>query len=466
MDATDRGELPEQTAAEGPLGPRYRALTIGVLLTVVGVAFEALAVATIMPAAVAELGGIELYGWAFSAFLLTNLLGIVIAGGEADRIGPATPFAIGVALFTIGLLIGGFASSMAILIAGRVIQGLGGGVIGAIAYVTIGRGYPAPIRPRMLAFMSSAWVVPGLVGPAIAGLIADAVGWRWVFLGLAPLPPLAAALAFPALRRIPAGSSQSRDLGRIWAAVRLTGGAGLLLAGLGQSRPLLAIPMVIGGGLLAGPALGRLLPAGTLRARAGLPAAVGVMGLLNLALFGVDAFVPLALVEVRDRSVAFAGLALTASTICWTSGSWVQARFSSRVSRRRLVRTGLALVSIGCCGAALILLPRVSVLLGPVAWGVAGLGMGIAYSTLSLTILENAEAGREGEAAASIQLANVLGGGIGTGIGGAAIGLLSGEEGGLRLALATQFLAMIAVLGVALVIAGRLPSRQPSLAPQ
>ena len=465
MADVDRAAVLERAAGEGPFRPAYRKLTIGLILVVVGVAFEALAVATIMPATIAELGGLRLYGWAFSAFLLANLLGIVIAGEEADRIGPAAPFAAGVALFTIGLLVGGFANSMAILIAGRVVQGFGGGIIGSIAYVTVGRGYPAPIQPRILAFMSTAWVVPGLVGPAIAGVIAEAIGWRWVFLGLAPLPPLAALLVFPALRRIRAGSSQSRDVGRLWSALRLSGGAGLLLAGLGQSSPLFSIPMVSGGALLAIPALARLLPAGTLRARAGLPAAVGVMGLLNLAFFGVDAFVPLALVEVRHRSVAFAGLALTAATIFWTSGSWVQARFSSRVSRRRLVRTGLSLVSIGSLGTALLLVPRVSVLAGPFAWGVAGLGMGIAYSTLSLTILENAAAGREGEAAASIQLANVLGGGLGTGIGGAAIGLLGSEASGLRTALATQFLAMVAVLGFALVIAGRLPGRRPLFAP-
>src|SRR3954451_20316345 len=109
-------------------GP-YRLLTIGLVLTVASSAFEALAVAATLPATVKELGGIALYGWAFSAFMLTNLIGITIAGGEADRQGPARPFLIGIVLFAFGLLIAGLAPSMQVLIAGRAVQGFGAGAI-------------------------------------------------------------------------------------------------------------------------------------------------------------------------------------------------------------------------------------------------------------------------------------------------------------------------------------------------
>jgi len=179
-------------------GPQRR-LTIGLTLTVTCTALEALAVATTMPATVRDLGGLALYGWAFSAFMLTNLVGITLAGDEADRRGPVRPFALGVALFTIGLLIAGTAPTMLLVVVGRAVQGLGAGFIGSVAYVAVGRGYPEAVKPRMLAVLATAWVVPGLVGPALAGLVAAHVGWRWVFLGLAPLPPLAAILALPIL---------------------------------------------------------------------------------------------------------------------------------------------------------------------------------------------------------------------------------------------------------------------------
>ena len=188
---------------ESPFGPSRVGLTVGLLLTVSFVAFETLAVATVLPAVAADLGGINLYGWAFSAFLLTQLVGIVISGLLADERGPALPFGLGIVLFSAGLLVGGFAPSMPALIAGRALQGLGGGAISSIAYVAIGRGYPEQSKPRMLALLSTAWVVPGLIGPGIAGLMAEGLGWRSVFLVLAPLPGLAALLAFPSLRRMP-----------------------------------------------------------------------------------------------------------------------------------------------------------------------------------------------------------------------------------------------------------------------
>ena len=450
---------------DGPWHRSQRALTLGLLLTVSGVAFEALAVATIMPATADDLGGLGLYGWAFSAFLLTNLIGIVAAGGAADRRGPAAPFGAGVALFAVGLLVGGLAPSMAVLIGGRALQGFGGGVIGSVAYVAVGRGYSEATKPRMLALLSTAWVVPGLIGRGLAGVVAVGVGWRWVYLGLAPLPPLAAALALPALRRIPAGSASGHDRRRVVRAAQLAVGAGLLLAGLGRSNPLVAVPLVVGGIALGVPAARNLLPPGTVRAARGLPAAVATMGLLNLAFFGVDAFVPLALVELRGRSVAFAGLALTAATITWTTGSWLQARYAASASRRSLVRLGLVVVGAGCAGAALVLWPGVPVALGPVAWGVAGFGMGLAFSTNSLVVLETAASGQEGEATASLQLANVLGGGLGTGIGGALVGLLGDEGASLRAALLVQDVAMIGVVAVAVAAAGRLPMRPPAAAP-
>ena len=167
MDATARAIADQREtvveADENPFGPRRIGLTIGLLLTVSCVAFETLAVATVLPAVVADLGGIDLYGWTFSAFLLTQLVGIVISGLLADERGPIWPFALGIVLFSVGLLVGGLAPSMPALIAGRALQGLGGGAISSIAYVAIGRGYPEGAKPRMLALTSTAWVVPGLV---------------------------------------------------------------------------------------------------------------------------------------------------------------------------------------------------------------------------------------------------------------------------------------------------------------
>lgn len=441
-------------------GRAHRQLTIGLILTVSGTAFEALAVATTLPATVRDLGGLALYGWAFSAFMLANLIGIILTGAEADRHGPARPFVAGSAVFMLGLLVVGLAPSMAVVIAGRAVQGFGAGVLSSVAYVSIGRGYPESLKPRMLAVTSSAWVVPGLIGPALAGLIADTVGWRWVFLGLVPLLIVGAALALPGLRRLTGGSQTPREWGTSLAALALTGGAGLALAGLGAKSLPIAAALVVGGLALSLPALRRLLPPGTLRAAPGLPAAVAAHGLLNLAFFGVDSFVPLALTS-RGQSVTVAGLALTAATIFWTAGAWVQAHLAVRTSRRTMVAAGLALIAAGIAGIAATLAPGVPLLVAPLAWGVAGLGMGFAFSTNALVVLENAPPGQEGSASSALQLANVLGVALGAGLGGAIIGNASGAASVARAGLLTQDALMFGLALLTILLARRLPDRAP-----
>jgi MFS family permease len=179
----------------GLMTPARRGLTIGLVLTITLVAFEALAVITILPAIKDDLQGIRLYGWVTSAFQLGVLVGIVVAGGQADRRGPAPPFVAGVLVFVTGLTIGGLAPSMLVLVLARGLQGLGAGSIPAVAYATIGRSYPESLRPRVFAVLSTAWVVPGLIGPALSALVAARFGWRAVFLGLLPLVLAAGSLA-------------------------------------------------------------------------------------------------------------------------------------------------------------------------------------------------------------------------------------------------------------------------------
>src|SRR4051812_990499 len=176
-------------ATDGLWSAHRRSLTLGLVLNVTIVASEALAVSTIMPIVARELGGLDLYGWVFSGFFLGSLLGIVAAGILIDRGSLARPFAIGIGLFSVGLLVGGFAPSMPVLVAARVIQGFGAGAIPAVAYVSIGRALPEALRPRMFATLSTAWVVPGVIGPTIAGLVAETLHWRG---GGPRLPPLLA----------------------------------------------------------------------------------------------------------------------------------------------------------------------------------------------------------------------------------------------------------------------------------
>ena len=175
------------------------------------------------------------------SFMLGSLIGIVVIGGLIDRRGLGAPFLAGIGLFAIGLVVGGLAPSMPVLIAARFVQGLGAGAIPPIAYVAIGRSLPERLRPQMFATLSTAWVLPGVLGPAIAGVVGETIGWRWVFLGLLPLIAVAGFLSFSAVHRVgpPGGSRDRGGDGRArrsaadsrwpsWSPL----GTGLFLAGL------------------------------------------------------------------------------------------------------------------------------------------------------------------------------------------------------------------------------------------
>ena len=452
----------------GVWAPARRVLTLGLVLTVSMAAFEAMAVATILPATVADIGGLSSYGWVFSGFMLAEIVGISVAGRAGDARGLAPPFIVGGALFCIGLLGGGAAGSMPALIGWRLLQGLGAGAIATLAYTAVARCYNDAERPHMLALLSTAWVVPGLIGPALAAAVHAYFGWRWVFLGLAPFSVAALALAVPGLRGLgpsrvaaPSGVQASAVPGmQTAAAAGLTVGAAALLYALSVDR--LLVTLAVGGPAAALALLGfrQLVPAGTLRARPGVPAAVAAMGLLSAAFFGAEVFVPLALTDVRHRTVAFAGITLTAATLSWTIGAWLQARFAARRSRRAMVVQGLVLLAVGIGATAAVVHPALPAELAPVSWGLAGLGIGIAYSTTALVVLESAPPGEEGRMSSALQLANVLGTAIGTGVGGAILARASARGGTTADAIAlTDVLALLAALG-AIAVSLRMPGAE------
>lgn len=455
--------------ATGVWQPGTRSLTVGIVLTITIVAFEALAVATVMPLVERDLGDIGLYGWAFSAFFLGSLVGNTIAGRASDRMSPAIPFAAGLTLFGAGLVVCGAAPSMILVVAGRALQGLGGGSLPAVAYVCVGRGYAPAVRPRMFAVLSSAWVVPSLVGPALAGVVGEATTWRWVFLGLVPLVAVIGVVAVNAVRRLgspPPGEPQPRTL---VLALQVALGGALVVQGLSSEHALAAAGFVAVGFVAGLPAFRRLTPPGTLRVVSGLPAAVALRGVLTFAFFCSDAYVPYALSTVRGLPAAVAGLALTAGAIGWASGSWVQSRYVNRVGPRPLVRIGFVLIASGVTGVLAVVYLGLPAGLGALLWGVTGLGMGTAYSPVAVTVLAEAEAGQEGSATAALHLSDLLGIALGTGTGGALVALGDTAGWSPELGVTATFAVSITVALLGSFAAARLPrtldeQHQPAVA--
>ena len=253
--------------SDSVFAPRYRAMSVGVLMSVSIVAFQALGVGTVMPAVARDLGGLAHYGWAFSAFMLASVVGSVAAGQDTDRAGPVRAYLGAVGSFAAGSVLAAVAGSWAMLLAGRVLEGLGAGALGVVTYASASRAYPPEMYGRMLALMSSAWVLPSLAGPAVAGLVADHTTWRWVFVLLLPFLPVAVLLTLPGLRALAAPAATAR-LRRLPQALMLAAGIGLFLSALELDR--VAGVLVLGGAgaLLALHAARALMPAGHAARRA------------------------------------------------------------------------------------------------------------------------------------------------------------------------------------------------------
>jgi MFS family permease len=251
-------------------------------------------------------------------------------------------------------------------------------------------------------------------------------------------------------------AAAARMSARLPLALALAVGSGLMIAGLTDARLVPGLPLFVVGLLLAIPTFRRLTPPGTLRAGRGLPAAVLLRGLLTFAFFSADVYVTLALEDWRGLSPVLAGVALMGATLSWTAGAWIQARVFHRLGARPLVRLGFAVVAVGIVLFSAVLNLAVPVLVGVGAWTIAGLGMGLSYAPLSLTVLREAPLESQGAATAGLQLSDVLGTSLGAGVGGAlvAFGHREGYEEWVGLGLA--FAVGVVVAGIGFALAGRL----------
>ncbi|MGN9838575.1 MFS transporter [Nonomuraea sp. H19] len=443
------------------LGPAYRTASIGILLVITLVAFEGMSVGVVMPGIAHELDALNLYGVSFSAFLIASLFANVVAGLWSDRRGYPLPFLAGVVLFVAGMGLAGAAQSAVLFLVARAVQGLGAGTAIVALLVMIARVYPAEMRPKVFAAVSAAWVVPSMVGPSIAGFVADQWGWRYVFFGIIPLVVPALVMLVPALRRPaadeePSDGPRSRPLAMTLAAAATAAGAGLLLYGVDRlhvSPVMGAVGTVVGLGLLLY-GLYRLLPPKALRFGRGLPTTVLMRGFFSAAFFGVNSFIPLALQEVKSFTVKEAGIALTTGALGWSAGSFLQSRRTAEPYKR--VRLGASGVTVAILLCLPSVIPGVSGWIAVPAWIVAGFGMGLGMATISVTALKQSPVNEQGANSAALSVTDMLGSALAIGIGGALINLIGHSSAEIATGFVVISLLMAAVGLSGAVLAGRI----------
>jgi len=400
---------------------RKRRVLLGVMVSIFLAAMESTVVATAMPTVVRSLGGLSIYSWVFSGFLLTSTVTMPLWGRLSDLYGRRPTYIAGLAVFLAGSALSGAARSMVGLIVFRMVQGLGAGSLMTIGMTIVGDLFGLERRAKMQGYFSGVWGVASIVGPLLGGLLTDHVSWRWVFYINLPFGGVAMALIGGALREEGRGRRPAIDY------------AGVLLFASGVSALLLGVVEagrvgdwggldVVGPLLFAGAALAVFVGVERRVAEPIVPlrlfssrivvAAVVTGFLAGMAMFGAISFVPLFMQAVVGASATAAGSVLTPFILGWIALSVTSARLVLRVGYRVLVIVGML-----CLTAAFTLFTR---------WGVAltqatamrdvflaGVGMGMTMVPMLIAVQSAVPRDDLGAATSVTQFFRTVGGAIG-----------------------------------------------------
>ena len=400
--------------------PGRSRLLIGLVLSIFGIAFAVIGVATAMPTIMRDLDAPQLYAWAFSTTVTGMLLSTLLAGRIADRVGPLAPMVTGYVLFAAGLLLGSLAPNVWVLLAGRFVQGLGAGSLSLALFVTIALTFDGAQRAKVLGALSFVWLLPAFIGPPIAAWL-TLLSWRIVFAGVLPVLAIAALLALPAMRGVQAVFRPTDEEEPVqWWAVALVALSPALVQMAGEPIGLWRVPAGMAGVTSLFIGLPRVLPRAIKLFSAGLGPVVLTRGLMAGCFFAAEAFVLLVLQNLRGLSVLEAGIALTIGSIGWSTGSWGQARPWVRLRRDQLITLGAVLCAMGLMTLTGFIVWTGSPLwFGVLGWVIAGLGMGVMMPSTAVAIMGLSRAHEQGRNNSALQVAEALGNALLTGMAGA-----------------------------------------------
>ena len=392
---------------------------MGVMLAVFLFAIDATIVSSALPTVVANLGGIELYSWVFSAYMLTSALATPVFGKFSDLYSRRLLMLLAIGVFVAGSVACGAARSMPQLIFFRAVQGLGGGAVYALAFIIVGVVFPEGQRARMQALIASVWGVASVLGPVGGGIMADYWSWRWIFWINLPLGILAAGLFVLGFREERAGRRrQPLDLG---GAAALLAALLLLFYGLLVAANQLdlvtveSVSVAVGVVLLLalfvfveGKAPDPLLPLALFRLRRySRPAVLSLLAAMGI--FGIVGFLPLYVQGALGGSAALAGLTLLPLSVGWTAGSLTAGRTAPAWGYRKVCVTGMTLMAAGYL-PFLLLEEAGGMALMIAAVSAAGTGMGMVNVTALVAAQGAAPFRHLGVATSTVMLFRTIGG--------------------------------------------------------
>ncbi len=390
-------------------------------------ALDTLIMSAAMPTIIADLGGLHLYSWAFSSYMLSRAVSLPIFGKLCDLFENRILYGIAIGIFLLGSVLSGTSTSMTQLIFWRTIQGIGAGGNFALAYIVLSDISPPGKRGKMMSLASFVWGLASVLGPTIGGLIVTYVSWRWIFYINLPLGgfSLAGILIFLQETREKRKAVSLDLLGALTLSVSILSLLGAFLMGGREARWL--SPEIMGLVLLflissaffyiaEKRAPEPILPLPFFR----IPGfSMGNLCVFcsSFAIFPLSAYIPLFIQGAMGKSPAQLGLAMISLSLGWSLGALLCGQIVERTGNRAAARFG-GLCLMGGCGMTLFFTPATSLILCSAAVGLAGTGMGfISISTL-LIVQESIDASNLGVATSSHQFTRTLGGTVGIGIAG------------------------------------------------
>ncbi|KKK95835.1 hypothetical protein LCGC14_2668810, partial [marine sediment metagenome] len=329
----------------------------GTLLGLFTAAMDMTVVSTSLPRIVASLGGLGLFPWVFTSFMITSTTAVPIVGKLTDLFGRKPFYIAGVAILLLGSVLSGSSQTMEQLIAFRAVQGLGAGMIMGIAFAIVGDVFPPAERGKWSGLMAGVFASASVLGPLIGGALTDHVHWRWVFYINLPLGSVALAVLFfgmPTLRPLARASLDYMGIVLLVATVV----PALLALSWAGSRYDWASPEIIGMFIWSAVALAMfiyaelhteepLLPMGLFRNRIFAVSAVVTL-MTGIAMFGALSYIPLFVQGVIGASATNSGLVTMPMMIAMAISAAITGQIMSRLGRYRLLGVaGLIIMTAG-----------------------------------------------------------------------------------------------------------------------
>jgi EmrB/QacA subfamily drug resistance transporter len=409
---------------KAPLASGHAAAVSGVLLVIFLFAIDSTVVSAAMPTIVGKLGGLELYSWVFSSYMLTSALATPLFGNLSDFYGRRRLMLVGIGLFTLASALCGAAHGIRQLIAFRSLQGIGGGAIYALSFILIGHLYAPERRAQIQAIVSGLWGVASILGPVAGAVITHWLNWRWIF--FVNLPICLCAMALIAFGMSEPGV-QRRHRIDVKGLIALLVGLLFLFCALEQVRrsgfaldwvsallSALAVLALFGFYRIECDAEEPILPPALLRMRL-FKFCLALAWLASMGMFAVITYLPLYVQGGLGGDAARVGLALIPASLGWTAGSFVAGGGMTRYGARAVCVAGSVLMALGYA-IFVVIEPRLDFALVLAIGALIGLGMGMVTLTSMVAAQNGVPQARLGVATSTVMLARMFGGAFGVAV--------------------------------------------------